>query len=171
MEAEDELSFEDSQEDEFEIEDVVQGADSDDEGDGDGEWEDCDSDDSEKARKSKKVKAMVEAAAAQEEQSKAAKPKAAQPKQESAIWDEKKRPLQEGEELEYDGSAYVMLHRSKVEWPCLSIDYLVRDRCTLDGFEPASTWFPMQANGQLDPNSGTTVPDTSRTNGLRHKKD
>ena len=64
-----------------------------------------------------------------------------------------------------------MLHRSKVEWPCLSIDYLVRDRCTLDGFEPASTWFPAQANGQLDPNSGTTVPDTTRTNGLRHKKD
>ena len=29
----------------------------------------------------------------------------------------------------------------------------------------------MQANGQLDPNSGTTVPDTNRTNGLRHKKD
>ena len=66
MEAEDELSFEDSQEDEFEIEDVVQGPDSDDEGEGDGEWEDCDSDDSEKARKSKKIKAMVEAAAAQE---------------------------------------------------------------------------------------------------------
>lgn len=59
MEAEDELSFEDSQEDEFEIEDVVQRPDSDDEADGDGEWEDCDSDDSGKARKSKKVKAMV----------------------------------------------------------------------------------------------------------------
>ena len=55
MEAEDELSFEDSQEDEFEIEDVVQRPESDDEGNGDGEWEDCDSDDSEKARKSKKI--------------------------------------------------------------------------------------------------------------------
>lgn len=58
------------------------------------------------------------------------------------IWDEKKQPLQEGEELEYDGSAYVMLHRSKVEWPCLSVDYLVRELCTADGFAPPTSWFP-----------------------------
>jgi len=53
------------------------------------------------------------------------------------VWDDTKEPLKEGEELEYDGSAYVMLHRSKVEWPCLSIDYLVRERCTVDGLAPA----------------------------------
>ena len=58
------------------------------------------------------------------------------------VWDETKEPLKEGEELEYDGSAYVMLHRSKVEWPCLSIDYLVRERCTLNGLAPPATWFP-----------------------------
>ncbi len=63
------------------------------------------------------------------------------------VWDETKEPLKEGEELEYDGSAYIMLHRSKVEWPCLSIDYLIRERCTMDGFTPAETWFPAQANG------------------------
>jgi len=50
------------------------------------------------------------------------------------VWDENKEPLKEGDELEYDGSAYVMLHRSKVEWPCLSIDYLIRERCSADGF-------------------------------------
>jgi hypothetical protein len=72
------------------------------------------------------------------------------------VWDETKEPLKEGEELEYDGSAYIMLHRTKVEWPCLSIDYLVRERCTLDGFTPAATWFPAQANGALDPNSANT---------------
>ena len=58
------------------------------------------------------------------------------------IWNEKKEPLKEGEELEYDGSAYVMLHRSKVEWPCLSMDYLVRERCTMDGFAAPDSWFP-----------------------------
>ena len=44
------------------------------------------------------------------------------------IWDETKAPLQEGEELVFDNSAYQMLHRAKVEWPCLSIDILLPDR-------------------------------------------
>ena len=79
--------------------------------------------------------------------------------------------MKEGEELEYDGSAYVMLHRSNVEWPCLSIDYLVRERCTLDGFEAPSAWFPMQANGQLDANAGNTIADPKNNGVLKHKKD
>lgn len=42
---EDDLSFEDSQEDEYEVEDIVQRPESDDEGEGeDDDWEDCDSD-------------------------------------------------------------------------------------------------------------------------------
>ena len=44
------------------------------------------------------------------------------------VWDESKAPLQEGEELVFDNSAYQMLHRAKVEWPCLSMDVLLRDR-------------------------------------------
>ena len=87
------------------------------------------------------------------------------------VWNEKKEPLKEGEELEYDGSAYIMLHRSKVEWPCLSIDYLVRERCTMDGFTAPDSWFPAQANGNLDPNASNTMYDSSRNDTLRHKKD
>ena len=64
-----------------------------------------------------------------------------------------------------------MLHRSKVEWPCLSIDYIIRERCTLDGFLSPSTWFPAQANGQLDAKASNTVRDAARGNVLRHKKD
>lgn len=79
--------------------------------------------------------------------------------QKPMIWDESKEPLKEGEELEYDGSAYVMLHRSKVEWPCLSIDYLIRERCTMDGFAPQATWFPAQVNGQLDASASNTMTD------------
>ena len=57
-ENENDLSFEDSQEDEFEVEDVVQRDDSDNE-DGD-DWEDCDSDDDTyKARKARAVKALT----------------------------------------------------------------------------------------------------------------
>jgi len=32
--------------------------------------------------------------------------------------------LEEGEELEFDNSAYDMLHTLTVEWPCLSFDIL-----------------------------------------------
>lgn len=49
------------------------------------------------------------------------------------VWDENKAPLQEGEELVFDNSAYQMLHRAKVEWPCLSIDVLLRDRVAQAG--------------------------------------
>ena len=44
------------------------------------------------------------------------------------IWNDQTQPLKEDEELEYDSSAYEMLHRANVEWPCLSIDILIRDR-------------------------------------------
>lgn len=42
------------------------------------------------------------------------------------IWDEKdKSKLKENEELDFDNEAYEMLHRSKVEWPCMSLDFVV----------------------------------------------
>ena len=43
------------------------------------------------------------------------------------IWDEKqnKNLIKNNEELDFDNNAYEMLHRSKVEWPCLSIDFLI----------------------------------------------
>jgi len=44
------------------------------------------------------------------------------------IWNEADRPLEEDEELDFDASAYEMLHRAAVEWPCLSIDFLLSER-------------------------------------------
>lgn len=32
--------------------------------------------------------------------------------------------MEKGEELDYDPTAYDMLHAVRVEWPCLSIDIL-----------------------------------------------
>lgn len=87
-------------------------------------------------------------------------------KEQSKIWNDKVEPLKEGEELEYDGSAYQMLHRSKVEWPCLSIDWLVRDRCAFGGVHDQKSWFPDHVNGQLNPEH--TVID-SRSKQQRHK--
>ena len=44
------------------------------------------------------------------------------------LWDDKKNDkLKEGEILDYDNNAYEMLHRSKVEWPCLSVDFLLKE--------------------------------------------
>lgn len=67
-----------------------------------------------------------------------APPKASHKKKE--IWDESKEPLKEGEELVFDNSAYQMLHRAKVEWPCLSIDILLRDR--VNQHAQSNQWFP-----------------------------
>lgn len=63
------------------------------------------------------------------------------------MWDESKAPLQEGEELVFDNSAYQMLHRAKVEWPCLSIDILLPDRIQSKNY---GSWFPNYVNS-LDP--------------------
>jgi ribosome assembly protein RRB1 len=40
------------------------------------------------------------------------------------IWDEKNK-LEEGQELEFDNEAYEMLHRAKVEWPCMTLDFII----------------------------------------------
>ena len=42
------------------------------------------------------------------------------------LWDEQNlNKLKNNEVLDFDNNAYEMLHRSKVEWPCLSIDFLI----------------------------------------------
>jgi ribosome assembly protein RRB1 len=51
------------------------------------------------------------------------------------IWDESKQPMKDGEEMVFDNSAYEMLHRAKVEWPCLSIDFLLRERVNKENHE------------------------------------
>lgn len=66
-------------------------------------------------------------------------------KSKNEIWDESKEPLKEGEELVFDNSAYQMLHRSKVEWPCLSLDVLLRDRVATPT-NPKEQWFPQYVN-------------------------
>ena len=41
----------------------------------------------------------------------------------------------------FDSKAYEMLHRAKVEWPCLSVDFLLPDRWA----QPqtfTNSWFP-----------------------------
>lgn len=48
--------------------------------------------------------------------------------------------LEEGEELEFDNSAYDMLHTLTVEWPCLSFDILA------DKLGAQRTKFPISAN-------------------------
>ena len=87
------------------------------------------------------------------------------------IWDSTKEPLNEQEEdMDYDGSAYEMLHRSKVEGPCLSVDFLLRDRISADGPVNQKQWFPSQVNGNLDTTTaGATYVD--RLDRRRHKHD
>jgi len=42
-----------------------------------------------------------------------------------SLWNEKTNKLEKEEVLDFDNEAYDMLHRAKVEWPCLSIDFVV----------------------------------------------
>eukprot|EP01125_Pyxidicula_operculata_P004431 TRINITY_DN1679_c0_g1_i1.p1 TRINITY_DN1679_c0_g1~~TRINITY_DN1679_c0_g1_i1.p1 ORF type:complete len:444 (+),score=118.20 TRINITY_DN1679_c0_g1_i1:287-1618(+) len=55
---------------------------------------------------------------------------------ERKLWLPNVRPLQPGEKLEYDSSAYDMIHFVTVEWPCLSFDLLP------DSIGPFRTKFP-----------------------------
>ena len=54
-------------------------------------------------------------------------------------WDPRSRPLQEGETLDYDSSAYILNHSMRVEWPCLSFDIL------RDGWGNERVRFPLTA--------------------------
>jgi ribosome assembly protein RRB1 len=83
------------------------------------------------------------------------------------VWDESKAPLQEGEELVFDSSAYQMLHRAKVEWPCLSLDVLLRDRIG-EGAPAFGQWFPNHVN-TLDPKH--SYKDKKRGDQQTHKSD
>ena len=52
------------------------------------------------------------------------------------LWDEKKNnKLKEGEILDFDNDAYEMLHRCKVEWPCLSVDFLLKENSSLSSLK------------------------------------
>jgi ribosome assembly protein RRB1 len=52
------------------------------------------------------------------------------------LWDDKKNSkLIEGETLDFDNDAYEMLHRSKVEWPCLSVDFLLKENSQLSAIK------------------------------------
>jgi hypothetical protein len=68
----------------------------------------------------------------------------------TGIWNDQAEPLKDDEELEFDSSAYEMLHRSAVEWPCLSIDIIVRERAGgPTGILSQKSWFPSQCGGVL----------------------
>ena len=52
------------------------------------------------------------------------------------LWDEKKNNnLKDGEVLDFDNDAYEMLHRSKVEWPCLSVDFLLKENSSISSIK------------------------------------
>lgn len=144
-----ELSFEDDSDelqDQEHIDDVVvEGNDSDD-------WVDQDgSDDAEEVMEdegAKKAKAGDEVIAGGEAG------KDGQVPENMKVWNEEQEPLKPDEELDFDSSAYEMLHRSEVEWPCLSIDILVRERCpdTSQSFT-FKDWFQSSSLNQLGPDN------------------
>jgi ribosome assembly protein RRB1 len=102
------------------------------------------------------------------EDEKPQKQKKAKEQKPNEIWNDAKEPLKEDEELVYDSSAYEMLHKSNVEWPCLSIDVVVRDRSGPSGLFHNKKWFPSEVGGALA--EGESYYD-SRLSTRIHKED
>jgi ribosome assembly protein RRB1 len=65
----------------------------------------------------------------------------------------------EEEEIDmiFDSQAYEMLHRAKVEWPCLSLDFMLPERWE-DPRTYRDTWFPNHISS-LDPAMSETKDD------------
>ncbi len=57
------------------------------------------------------------------------------------VWDEKTK-LEEGQELDFDNEAYEMLHRAKVEWPCMTIDFLLPENF----YPPVKNFYEKKTN-------------------------
>jgi ribosome assembly protein RRB1 len=53
------------------------------------------------------------------------------------IFEEAQNKLNESMVLDYDNEAYDMLHRANVEWPCLTIDFILPEKF----YPPVSNWF------------------------------
>jgi ribosome assembly protein RRB1 len=104
------LVFEDPFYDEFEEEIVEENDEDDDEDD-----EEEDGDNAELNAQKKEAKAQRKAQKREDDE------KSKVPKQ---VWRPGIDKLPEGEELEYDPSAYIMYHSMRTEWPCLSFDVL-----------------------------------------------
>ena len=88
--------------------------------------------------------------------------------EETQVWNEATRPLEEDEELDFDASAYEMLHRAAVEWPCLSIDVLIPGHTSFPTQYNQKEWYPSSIAGNLNP--ADTVFD-KRLNMNIHKED
>jgi len=144
-----ELEFEDPFEDEFEKEEVV---------DGDGDTEMHESNKVGVANANANANANAKSASG----SMGAEDVASQMKDEDAehhaqpmLFQPGVDELEEDEELEYDSSAYILLHQLKMEWPCLSFDFvkdaLGQERVKLPGtaFVVAGTQADKPGNNKI----------------------
>lgn len=125
--------FEDQFEDEFEEENVVDGED----------WEDVD----DEAKKIIEIKEPasdeeMETDPQEEEKIDTSEKQTSKSKKPKEVFLGNKE-LEKEEELIFDNSAYEMLHRANVQWPCLSIDIMCEDRFDKANY---SSWFPKYVN-------------------------
>jgi ribosome assembly protein RRB1 len=71
------------------------------------------------------------------------------------VWDPQSQPLKDGEKLEYDSTAYDMLHFMAVDWPCFSFDVLLdnlggnRSRYPHTAYLVAGTQADMPENNEI----------------------
>jgi len=69
------------------------------------------------------------------------------------------------EELVYDSSAYEMLHRANLDWPCLSLDFILSDRDNLN-FPMHNPYAAVPEGQSVDYHNEATSETTQR-----HKED
>ncbi|CEL92939.1 unnamed protein product [Vitrella brassicaformis CCMP3155] len=105
------LQFEDDHEDEFEEEEIINNPKQD---------EDDDDDDDEENERMGAADTNEEEEVAEDEEAEEKKRR----QQLVKVWRPGVDAIDEGEALDYDSTAYAMLHRNRLDWPCLSFDIL-----------------------------------------------
>jgi len=84
------------------------------------------------------------------------------------VWRPSADPLNEDEKLDYDSSAYNLLHRMRVDWPCLSFDVLPDQLGAFRTKYPLSLYLAAGTQADRDTNNKVMLMKLSELHKTKH---